>query len=184
MSDVRGYSGIAETTDPSALAHLLNEHRAAMNHAILDEDGTVMQFVGDAVMACFGAPVAAGRPRRPRVRRRDRDASRRRSRSTSDVGRARAAAVRARHRPVDRPGRGRAARLRGTPRVHARRRHREPRAAAAGSRAARRAVSCSARRRAPRSASPPECEPLGEQAVKGRQAAVRAYRVPGGRQPR
>src|SRR5690242_5587329 len=57
MSDVRGYSGIAETTDPSALAHLLNEHRAAMNHAILDEDGTVMQFVGDAVMACFGAPV-------------------------------------------------------------------------------------------------------------------------------
>ena len=35
----------------------LNEHRAEMNHAILDEDGTVMQFVGDAVMACFGAPV-------------------------------------------------------------------------------------------------------------------------------
>jgi class 3 adenylate cyclase len=59
MSDIRGYSGIAETTDPSALAHLLNEHRAAMNHAILDEDGTVMQFVGDAVMACFGAPVAS-----------------------------------------------------------------------------------------------------------------------------
>jgi class 3 adenylate cyclase len=29
-----------------------------MNRAILDEDGTVMQFVGDAVMACFGAPVA------------------------------------------------------------------------------------------------------------------------------
>src|SRR5690348_7006484 len=57
MSDIRGYSGIAETTDPSALAHLLNEHRAAMNRAILDEDGTVMQFVGDAVMACFGAPV-------------------------------------------------------------------------------------------------------------------------------
>jgi class 3 adenylate cyclase/ActR/RegA family two-component response regulator len=58
MSDIRGYSGIAETTDPSALAQLLNEHRAAMNRAILDEDGTVMQFVGDAVMACFGAPVA------------------------------------------------------------------------------------------------------------------------------
>ena len=58
MSDIRGYSGIAETTDPSALAHLLNEHRALMNRAILDEDGTVMQFVGDAVMACFGAPVA------------------------------------------------------------------------------------------------------------------------------
>ncbi len=58
MSDVRGYSGIAETTDPSALADQLNEHRAAMNNVILADGGTVMQFVGDAVMACFGAPVA------------------------------------------------------------------------------------------------------------------------------
>jgi class 3 adenylate cyclase/ActR/RegA family two-component response regulator len=57
MSDVRGYSAIAEAADPSQLAAQLNEHRAAMNHAILDRDGTVMQFVGDAVMACFGAPV-------------------------------------------------------------------------------------------------------------------------------
>jgi class 3 adenylate cyclase/DNA-binding NarL/FixJ family response regulator len=57
MSDIRGYSGIAERTDPSSLAKQLNEHRAEMNHAILDEGGTVMQFVGDAVMGCFGAPV-------------------------------------------------------------------------------------------------------------------------------
>ncbi len=58
MSDVRGYSAIAEQSDPSALAGQLNEHRAAMNRAIVDCDGTVMQFVGDAVMASFGAPVA------------------------------------------------------------------------------------------------------------------------------
>ncbi len=57
MSDVRGYSGIAEQSDPSALAGQLNEHRARMNKAILDRDGTVMQFIGDAVMACFGAPL-------------------------------------------------------------------------------------------------------------------------------
>jgi class 3 adenylate cyclase/ActR/RegA family two-component response regulator len=56
MSDVRGYSGIAERTDPSVLARQLNEHRRAMNTAILDQDGTVMQYVGDAVMAVFGAP--------------------------------------------------------------------------------------------------------------------------------
>jgi adenylate cyclase len=56
MSDVRGYSGIAERTDPSVLAGQLNGHRAAMNAAILDEGGTVMQYVGDAVMAVFGAP--------------------------------------------------------------------------------------------------------------------------------
>ncbi|MDP9405398.1 MAG: response regulator [Actinomycetota bacterium] len=58
MSDIRGYSGIAEQTDPSALAHQLNEHRAEMNRAIIAEAGTVMQFVGDAVMAVFGAPVS------------------------------------------------------------------------------------------------------------------------------
>lgn len=56
MSDIRGYSTIAERTPPTQLAAQLNEHRAAMNHAILDEGGTVMQFVGDAVMAVFGAP--------------------------------------------------------------------------------------------------------------------------------
>jgi class 3 adenylate cyclase len=56
MSDVRGYSGIAEHTDPAVLAGQLNAHRNAMNAAILTEGGTVMQYVGDAVMAVFGAP--------------------------------------------------------------------------------------------------------------------------------
>jgi class 3 adenylate cyclase/CheY-like chemotaxis protein len=58
MSDVRGYTAIAEKTDPSRLAGQVNTHRAEMNHAVLDAGGTVMQFVGDAVMAVFGAPVA------------------------------------------------------------------------------------------------------------------------------
>ena len=57
MSDIRGYSTIAEHADPSVLAGQLNEHRAEMNRAVLDEGGTVMQFVGDAVMAVFGAPL-------------------------------------------------------------------------------------------------------------------------------
>ncbi len=56
MSDIRSYSTIAEHADPSQLAGQLNTHRAAMNHAILGEGGTVMQFVGDSVMAVFGAP--------------------------------------------------------------------------------------------------------------------------------
>jgi class 3 adenylate cyclase/ActR/RegA family two-component response regulator len=57
MSDIRGYSGIAEHADPSVLARQLNVHRAEMNRAIVAVGGTVMQFVGDAVMAVFGAPV-------------------------------------------------------------------------------------------------------------------------------
>jgi class 3 adenylate cyclase/ActR/RegA family two-component response regulator len=56
MSDVRGYSAIAEHTDPTVLAGQLDEHRREMNTAILAEGGTVMQYVGDAVMAVFGAP--------------------------------------------------------------------------------------------------------------------------------
>jgi class 3 adenylate cyclase len=56
MSDVRGYSGIAERVEPTPLAGMLNTHRAEMNAAILAESGTVMQYVGDAVMAVFGAP--------------------------------------------------------------------------------------------------------------------------------
>jgi class 3 adenylate cyclase/ActR/RegA family two-component response regulator len=58
MSDVRGYSGIAERVDPSVLAGMLNNHRVEMNAAILSQAGTVMQYVGDAVMAVFGAPFA------------------------------------------------------------------------------------------------------------------------------
>jgi adenylate cyclase len=56
ISDVRGYSAIAETSDPSHLAGQLKEHRTVASSAILAEHGTVMQFVGDSVMAVFGAP--------------------------------------------------------------------------------------------------------------------------------
>jgi class 3 adenylate cyclase len=59
MSDIRGYSTIAEHADPSQLAGQLNRHRAEMNRAILACGGTVMQYVGDAVMAVFGAPLAS-----------------------------------------------------------------------------------------------------------------------------
>jgi adenylate cyclase len=58
MSDIRGYSTIAEHADPTQLAQQLNLHRAEMNRAILAAGGTVMQYVGDAVMAVFGAPVS------------------------------------------------------------------------------------------------------------------------------
>ena len=57
MSDVRGYSTIAEYADPTVLAGQLRVHRREMNYAILEQEGTVMQYVGDAVMAVFGAPL-------------------------------------------------------------------------------------------------------------------------------
>jgi class 3 adenylate cyclase/FixJ family two-component response regulator len=57
MSDIRGYSSIAERTDPTALAGQLSRHRAEMNQVVVGHNGTVMQFIGDAVMAVFGAPL-------------------------------------------------------------------------------------------------------------------------------
>jgi len=57
MSDVRGYSTIAEHADPTVLAGQLRTHRREMNAAILEQEGAVMQYVGDAVMAVFGAPL-------------------------------------------------------------------------------------------------------------------------------
>jgi class 3 adenylate cyclase/CheY-like chemotaxis protein len=56
MSDVRGYSAIAERSDPTVLASQLHQHRSEMNRAVLARGGTVMQYIGDAVMAVFGAP--------------------------------------------------------------------------------------------------------------------------------
>lgn len=56
MSDVRGYTTISERTPPERLARQLQQHRAAMNAAVLAQGGTIMQYVGDAVMAVFGAP--------------------------------------------------------------------------------------------------------------------------------
>jgi class 3 adenylate cyclase len=56
ISDIRGYTALAESAPPERIASQLNEHRQAMNDAVLTHGGTVMQYVGDAVMAVFGAP--------------------------------------------------------------------------------------------------------------------------------
>jgi len=56
MSDIRSYSTIAEHADLTELAGQLNVHRTAMANAIIGCQGTVMQYIGDAVMAVFGAP--------------------------------------------------------------------------------------------------------------------------------
>jgi len=57
MSDVRGYSTITQHADLSALAQQLSEHRAAMSSAVATGEGTVMQFIGDAVLAVFGTQL-------------------------------------------------------------------------------------------------------------------------------
>jgi class 3 adenylate cyclase len=61
MSDIRGYSGIAETIDPAQLAVQLNAHRRAMNDVIMNRAGIVMQYIGDAVFAVFGPTTSPGK---------------------------------------------------------------------------------------------------------------------------
>lgn len=56
FSDIVGFTEMANTLRSRRVAELLNEYLAAMTKAIFDSGGTVDKFVGDAVMALFGAP--------------------------------------------------------------------------------------------------------------------------------
>ena len=120
MSDIRGYSTISEHTDPSHLAQQLNRHRAEMNRAILDAGGTVMQYVGDAVMAVFGAPEPTpDHADRALVAAHAMHAAQ--AAVNAEWVDERPRTVPARDRPVDRRRRRRDARIRRAARVHRRR---------------------------------------------------------------
>ncbi len=57
FSDIRGYSTISEHLAPTAVLDLLNEYFGAMSEEIEAEGGCVIEFLGDAVLAVFGAPT-------------------------------------------------------------------------------------------------------------------------------
>ena len=57
FSDLRGFTTLSEQMTPEAIAAHLNEYFDAMTAAIFAHRGMINDFVGDAVMAVFGAPV-------------------------------------------------------------------------------------------------------------------------------
>lgn len=57
MADLRGFTPFAERTSPDAVVAMLNTYYGAAVPVVLDAGGTVVQFVGDAMMAIFNAPV-------------------------------------------------------------------------------------------------------------------------------
>ena len=57
FSDVRGFTSISEGLDPKQLTHLMNEFLTPMTHIIHHHRGTIDKYMGDAIMAFWGAPV-------------------------------------------------------------------------------------------------------------------------------
>lgn len=58
FSDLAGFTSIAERLDPEQVAALVNRHLSDMTDAVLAQSGTVDKFVGDGIMAFWGAPIA------------------------------------------------------------------------------------------------------------------------------
>ncbi len=56
ISDIRGYSTISERLPPAQVVDMLNRYLSAMNEVIDDHKGCVIEFLGDAILAVFGAP--------------------------------------------------------------------------------------------------------------------------------
>ena len=58
FGDIRGFTSISERLPPEAVVATLNEHLNMMVSVIFKHPGTLGKFVGDCVMAFWGAPLA------------------------------------------------------------------------------------------------------------------------------
>ncbi len=57
FSDIRGFTSLSERLPPERVVELLNHYFSAMTEAIFERQGTIDKFIGDAIMAFWGAPL-------------------------------------------------------------------------------------------------------------------------------
>jgi adenylate cyclase len=57
FSDVKGFSTISEKLEPEALVQLMQEYLTEMSNIVMKHGGTIDKYIGDAIVAFFGAPV-------------------------------------------------------------------------------------------------------------------------------
>lgn len=60
FSDIRNFTGISESMEAERVVEMLNIYISRMNEAIFMYEGTIDKFIGDAIMAFWGAPIRTG----------------------------------------------------------------------------------------------------------------------------
>jgi class 3 adenylate cyclase len=58
--DIRGFTALTQNMDPAEVIQMLNEHMTLLTRVVYEHHGVVDKFVGDLIMALFGAPKSYG----------------------------------------------------------------------------------------------------------------------------
>lgn len=58
--DIRGFTALTQNMDPAEVIALLNEHMTVLTKIVTEHHGVVDKFIGDSIMALFGAPKSYG----------------------------------------------------------------------------------------------------------------------------